>query len=239
MLKEIPNKPNHKIVGYKEIPYLDGTRPPLYEPIYERIFPLNAVYWDNYRNERIYLVSDTQGFDYEGNSIEIDASQLEILSKADQEMFYILLSQNGYEIKDGKLKFYLNYGDIFMTTQGCIVIYLSDGCHTTDNTTINCILERRADEFETEVFFNSLKACGFVYNPVTKCISESEKYYYFPSYSLYTGFQPEKKKWINSDADKFYQKHGEDFVNFNDCANFCNRLNRLLMRDYPEIKLEE
>ena len=239
MLKEIPNKPNHKIVGYKEIPSLDGKLPSFYEPIYERIFQLNTVYWDNSRNERIYLASDTQGFDCEGNSVEIDTNQLQIAFKGDQELFYIFLSQNGYEIKDGALKFHLNYGDVFMTTQRAIVIYLSDGCHTSNNTIINCILERRADEFETEVFFDSLKSHGFTYNPVTKCISESERYYYFPSYSLYAGFQPEKKRWINSAADKFYYQHVETFDTFVECANWCNVINKALRRDYPEIKLEE
>ena len=235
MLKEIPNKPNHIIKGFKEIKPCNGDLPILYEPIYERMFPLNAVYWDNSRNERIYLVSDTQGIDCEGNFIVINTSELEIPSKADQEMFYTLLFQNGYKIKDGKLKLHLNYGDVFMTTQGCIVIYLSDGCHTTDNTIINCIIERRADKFETEVFFNSLKAYGFVYNPTQKCITKSEKYYYFPSYSLYNGFQPEKKKWIDSDADKFYDKYGETFDTFAECANWCNVINKALQRDYPEI----
>lgn len=235
MLKEIPNKPNHIIKGFKEIKPCNGDLPILYEPIYERMFPLNAVYWDNSRNERIYLVSDIQGIDCEGNFIVIDTSELEIPSKADQEMFYVLLSQNGYEIKDGKLKLHLNYGDVFMTTQGCIVIYLSDGCHTTDNTIINCIIERRADEFETAVFFNSLKASGFIYNPTQKCITKSEKYYYFPSYSLYAGFQPEKKKWIDSDADKFYDKHGETFDTFDECANWCNQINEFLKRDYAKI----
>lgn len=239
MIKEIPNKPNHKIVGYKEIKPCRGDLPILYEPIYKRILPLNKVYWDNSRNERIYLVSDTQGWNCEGKLISIDTNQLEIPSKADQKMFYELLSHNGYRIKDGALSFHLNYGDVFMTSQGALVIYLSDGCHTTTNTIINCILERRADEFETEVFFNSLKVNGFVYNPIQKCITESERYYYFPSYSLYTGFQPEKRKWTNSTVDRFYAKHGENFVNFNDCANFCNSLNRSLTRNYPEIKLEE
>ena len=239
MLKEIPNKPNHKIVGYKKISSLDGKLPSLYEPIYERILPLNKVYWDNSRNERIYLISDTQGITCEGQFVEVETRQLGHLDTADQEMFFELLSHNGYEIKDGKLKFHLNYGDVFMTSQGAIVIYLSDGCHNSINKTINCILERRADEFETEVFFNSLKSNGFTYNPVTKCISESERYYYFPSYSLYKGFQPEKRKWIDSTVDKFFEKHLETYDTFRDCANWCNIINSALKRDYPEIKLEE
>lgn len=239
MLKEIPNKPNHKIVGYKEIPHLDGTRPSLYEPIYERIFPLNAVYWDNSRNELIHLISDIQGITSKGQTIEIDANQLEISTKVCQGTFYELLSYNGYKIKDGKLTFHLNYGCVYMTDMDVIVIYLADGCHTCTNAIVDFTIARPAETFETQAFLNCLKNNGYTYDSINQCITKSEKYYYFPSYSLYAGFQPEKKKWINSDADKFYQKHGEDFVNFNDCANFCNRLNRLLTRDYPEIKLEE
>lgn len=239
MIKEIPQKPNHKIIGYDTVRASNDSTFEAYKPIYERIFPLNTVYWDNSRNERIYLISDTQGITCEGLIVEVETRRLGHLNTADKEMFYELLSHNGYEIKDGKLKFHPNYGDVFMTTRGALVIYLSDGCHTTNNTIINCILERRADEFEIEVFFNSLEGNGFIYNPTNKSIVESERYYYFPSYSLYNGFQPEKKKWINSDADKFYKKHSEDFVDFNHCANFCNYLNQKLLRDYPEIKLKE
>ena len=249
MLKEIPNKPNHKIVGFTEHLIIRPTQidsqtivpidSKTYEPIYERIFPLNTVYWDNSRNERMYLVSDTQGFDCEGHFVEIDTNQLEIPSKADQEMFFELLSHNGYEIKDGKLEFHPNYGSVYMTDMGIIVIYLADGCHACTNEIVNVQLTRLADTFETETFFTWLKSNGITYNPVTKCISESKRYYYFSSYSLYKGFQPEKKEWTNSDVDKFYAEHGEAFVCFNDCANFCNNLNRTLMRNYPKIKLEE
>ena len=235
MLKEIPQKVNHIIKGFKEITPCDDNLPILYEPIYERVMPLNKVYWDHHRGERIYLTSDTQGINCEGQFVEVDTRILEHLDTADREMFFVLLANNGYKIKDGKLEFHLNYGDVFMTTQGAIVIYLSDGCHTSINSTINCILERRADEFETEYFFESLKGNGFTYHPANKCITESERYYYFPSYSLYNGFQPEKKKWINSDADKFYKKHGEVFDTFAECANWCNVINKALLRDYPEI----
>lgn len=239
MLKEIPNKPNHKIIGYEEIPSLDGKLPSLYKPIYERIFQLNTVYWDNSRNERMYLVSDTQGFDCEGHFVSIDTNQLEIPSEADQEMFYALLSLSGYEIKDGKLSLHLNYGGVYMTNMGVIVIYLADGCHACTNEIVNYKITRSADTFETEAFYDCLKKNGFKYNPTTKCISKSERYYYFPSYSLYKGFQPEKKKWTDSTVDKFYDKHLEAFDTFNDCAGWCNIINEALERGYPEIKLEE
>ena len=235
MLKEIPQKVNHTITGFEEIKPVNSANPILYKPVYERIFSLNTVYWDHSRNERIYLISDTQGITCEGQFVKVETRQLQPLGTADKEMFFELLAHNGYKIKDGKLEFHLNYGDIFMTTQGAIVIYLSDGCHNSINKTINCILERRADEFEIEAFFNSLKDNGFTYHPANKCITESERYYYFPSYSLYNGFQPEKKKWINSDADKFYDKHLETFGTFTECANWCNVINKALRRDYPEI----
>ena len=239
MLKEIPNKPNHKIVGYKVVRAGNDPSFRAYEPIYERMFPLNTVYWDNSRNERIYLTSDTQGFDCEGHFISIDTNQLEILSKADQEMFYDLLSYNGYQIKDGKLMIHLNYGSVYMTEKGVIVIYLANGCHACTNEIVDYKITRPADIFETEAFFDCLKGNGFTYHPLHKCITVSEKYYYFPSYSLYDGFQPQKKKWTNSTVDKFFEKHFEIFDTFNDCAGWCNIINETLERNYPEIKLEE
>lgn len=237
MLKEIPQKPNHTIIGFKEIKPCNGDLPILYEPIYERVIPLNKVYWDYSRDERIYLISDTQGINCEGQFVEVETrGAFQLVDPADREMFFELLAHNGYKIKDGKLEFHPNYGDIYMTDKGEIVIYLADGCHTCDNVIVDYTLTRRADEIETEYFFTWLENNGFTYNPINKSITESEIYYYFPSYSLYNGFQPEKKKWIDSDADKFYKKHGENFANFNDCAHFCNSINRTLIRDYPVIK---
>lgn len=236
MLKEIPQKPNHIIKGFKEIKPVKGDLPILYEPIYERIFPLNVVYWDYSRDERIYLTSDTQGITCEGQFVEVDTRRLEHLHTADKEMFFELLTHNGYQIKNGKLMIHPNYGGVYMTEKGVIVIYLTDGCHASDNTIVNYTLVRPADTFETEAFFTCLKDNGFTYHPMNKCITESERYYYFPSYSLYNGFQPEKKKWINSDADKFYEKHLETFGTFAECANWCNVINKALRRDYPDIE---
>jgi hypothetical protein len=150
-------------------------------------------------------------------------------------MFFELLAYNGYKIEDGKLTICPNYGDIFIN-EGLPVIYLSDGYHTPTNRIVDAKIERRADGFEQEFFFKLLKANGFTYHPVNKCITASERYYYFPSYSLYAGFQPEKKKWINSDADKFYDKHLETFDTFAECANWCNVINKALRRDYPDIE---
>ena len=236
MIKEIPQKPNHIIKGFKEIKPINGDLPILYEPVYERVMPLNEVYWDHSRIERIYLTSDTQGINCEGQFVEVETRQLEHLNTADKEMFFELLALNGYKIKDGKLELHLNYGDVYMTDKGVIVIYLADGCHACNNEIVDYKLTRRADEIEIEYFFTWLENNGFTYHPVNKCITESERYYYFPSYSLYNGFQPEKKKWIDSAADKFYKKHGENFPNFNDCAHFCNSINRTLTRDYPVIE---
>lgn len=236
MLKEIPQKPNHIIKGFKEIEPVDRNNPVLYAPIYERVMPLNKVYWDLNRDERIYLTSDTQGITCEGQFVEVETRRLQFLDTADKEMFFELLAHNGYKIKDGKLEFHPNYGDVYMTAMGVIVIYLANGYHTCTNEIVDYTLTRRADEFETEAFFDCLKGNGFTYHPANKCITESERYYYFPSYSLYNGFQPEKKKWINSDADKFYEKHCETFDTFAACANWCNVINKALRRDYPDIE---
>lgn len=235
MLKEIPQKPNHIIKGFKEIEPVKGDLPILYEPIYERVMPLNKVYWDHSRDERIYLTSDTQGITCEGLIVEIETRQLGHLDTADKEMFFELLAHNGYKIKDGKLEFHPNYGNVYITDKNMIVIYLTDGCHTCTNEIVNVQLTRLADTFEIEWFFACLKDNGFTYHPANKCITASERYYYFPSYSLYNGFQPEKKKWINSDADKFYEKHFETFGTFAECANWCNVINKAFRRDYPEI----
>lgn len=235
MIKEIPQKVNHIIKGFKEIKPCNDILPILYEPIYERVYPLNTVHWDHSRNERIYLISDTQGITCEGQFVEIESRKLGFLNQADKEMFFELLAHNGYKIKDGKLAFHPNYGDVYMTEDGKFVIFLSDGYHAINNQVVNCVLKRRADESEIEWFFACLKDNGFTYHPANKCITESERYYYFPSYSLYVGFQPEKKKWVDSDADKFYKKHGEDFDTFDECANWCNQINKFLNRDYAKI----
>lgn len=237
MIREIPQKPNHKIIGYDTVRASNDSTFEAYKPIYERVIPLNKVYWDYSRDERIYLISDTQGITCEGQFVEVDTKgSFQLVDPADREMFFVLLANNGYKIKDGKLEFHPNYGDVYMTDMGVIVIYLADGCHACNNVIVDYTLTRLADTFETEAFFDCLKGNGFTYNPTNKSITESERYYYFPSYSLYNGFQPEKKKWINSDADKFYDKHFETFGTFAECANWCNVINKALRRDYPDIE---
>lgn len=236
MIKEIPQKINHIVIGFEEIKPYNNDLPILYQPVYERVNPLNVVYWDYTRDERIYLISDTQGITCEGLIVEVETRQLGHLDTADKEMFFELLAYNGYEIKDGKLTIHLNYGAVYMTNLGVIVIYLADGCHTCTNEIVDYKITRPADTFETEAFFDCLKGNGFTYHPANKCITASERYYYFPSYSLYNGFQPEKKKWTNSDADKFYDKHCEVFDTFAECANWCNVINTTLQRDYPDIE---
>ena len=236
MIKNIPDRPNHNIVGFEEIKPINPKDPIIYKPIYERILPLNTVYWDHSRIERVYLISDTQGITCEGQFVKVETRQLEHLDTADREMFFELLAHSGYKIKDGKLTIHPHYGSIYMTDMGVIVIYLADGCHACTNEIVNYILTRPADTIETEYFFSCLEGNGFKYHPANKCITESERYYYFPSYSLYNGFTPEKKKWINSDADKFYEKHFEVFDTFDECANWCNQINEFLKRDYPIIK---
>lgn len=239
MIKKIPEKANHTIKGFNEIKPVNDDLPILYEPIYERVFPLNTVHWDYYRSERIYLISDTQGITCEGQFVEVNPKCLGLLDQADKKMFFELLAHNGYEIKDGNLTIHPEIGKVYISSYQQVVMYLSDGCHTCSNEIFDSILQEPADETETAWFFENLKAHGFTYNSIQKCITVSEKYYYFPSYSLYNGFQPEKKKWINSDADKFYDQHLEVFDTFTECANWCNVINKALRRDYPEIKLEE
>ena len=236
MIKNIPNLPNHNIKGFKEIKPLNPKDPILYEPIYERVFALHGVFWDKSRTERIYLKTDTEGYTCEGKLVSIDAKNLELLNDiADIEMFWSLLAHNGYKIQDGKLKFHPNYGSVYMTDRGIIVIYLTDGYHTCTNAIVDYTLVRPADTFEIEFFFSCLEGNGFTYHPVNKCITESERYYYFPAYSLYKGFHPEKKKWVDSNVDKFYKKHLEVFDTFDKCANWCNRINKFLNRDYDKI----
>lgn len=235
MIKEIPQKINHIIKGFKEIKPCNDILPILYEPIYERVFPLNTVHWDHSRNERIYLVSDTQGITCEGQFVEIESRKLGFLNQADKDMFFELLAHNGYKIKDGKLAIHSNYGGVYMTNTGVIVMCLADGYHACTNEIVDYKITRPADTFETEYFYTCLKDNGFTYHPTNKCITESERYYYFPSYSLYVGFQPEKKKWVDSDADKFYDKHSETFDTFDECANWCNQINEFLKRDYAKI----
>ena len=236
MIKNIPNRPNHNIVGFEEIKPVNPKDPIIYKPVYERVLPLHVVYWDYTRDERIYLMSDTQGITCEGLIVEVETRQIGHLNTADKEMFFELLAHNGYKIKDGKLEFHPNLGSVYMTDKGVIVIYLADGCHTCTNEIVNYTLVRFADTFETEWFFTNLSINGFKYHPLNNCITDAEGYYYFPSYSLYNGFTPEKKKWINSDADKFYEKHFEVFDTFDECANWCNQINEFLKRDYPIIK---
>ena len=239
-ISQIPVLPNHKLIGFDEIKHINEEQPSLYKPVYERVFALHGIYWDKSRNERIYLCADTQGYTCEGKVVSINANNLELLNDiADIEMFWSILAYNGYKIKDGKLEFHLNPGSVYMTDMGVIVIYLADGCHTCTNEIVNYTLTRPADTIETEYFFSCLEGNGFTYHPANKCITESERYYYFPSYSLYNGFQPEKKKWINSEVDKFYDKHYEKFDTFDECANWCNVINQALRRNYPKIKLKE
>lgn len=235
MLKKIPQKANHFIKGFNEIKPCNDDLPILYQPIYERMFPLNEVYWDYARDERIYLTSDTQGITCGGQFVEVETRRFRHLDTVEKEVFFELLANNGYKIKDGKLELHPNYGDLLATEDDLIVIHLPDGYHTVTNTIVQCVPVRYASMMESQLFFTQLDHNGFKFSAVSNQITSVEKYYYFPSYSLYNGFQPEKKKWIGSDVDKFYEKHGEDFDNFNDCAKFCNRLNRELMRDYPEI----
>lgn len=104
MINQIPVLANHNIIGFEEIKSVDPKNPILYKPVYERIFALHGVFWDKSRKERIYLLTDTEGYTCEGKLVSIDANNLELLNDiADIEMFWSLLSLNGYKIDKGVL----------------------------------------------------------------------------------------------------------------------------------------
>ena len=99
MIKNIPNIPNHNIIGFEEITPVDSKNPILYKPVYERVFALHGVFWDKSRSERIYLCNDTQGYTCEGELVDVNTANFELLNDiADIKMFWSLLSHNGYKI---------------------------------------------------------------------------------------------------------------------------------------------
>ena len=103
MLKEIPHKSNHKIVGYEEIMLLSGLA---YMPIHERINPLCKVYWaiGSDWKERVYLVNDSFGaYNTDGKIIDVSKFSLELCDEKETQMFHSLLKSSGWEIKGREL----------------------------------------------------------------------------------------------------------------------------------------
>ena len=162
----VPIPSNHRIVRYHTFDWVDesGHIHLVYEPVYERIHKLQTVYW--YKDQRVYLVNDEfLAYDCEGNVITVDPSQLNRLNQDEINMFFVLLSNNGFTIKKGELV---------------------------------------------------------------------SSVYYFPRYATQYGFQPTKGT-VGDAMWKLYKDWGEAFDHKQDCINWCNHLNSVMRRNYPEI----
>ena len=87
-----------------------------------------------------------------------------------------------------------------------------------------------SDQNETNMFFVLLSLSGFA-------IEKGElvsKIYHFPVYSTQFGFQP-KQGTVGDSKWKQYKDWGEAFDLKKDCINWCNHLNSVMRRNYPEI----
>ena len=146
MLEHIPVPANHNIIGFEEIKPVDQKNPILYKPIYERIFALHDVFWDKSRKERIYLLTDTQGYTCEGELVSIDANNLELLYDiADIEMFWSLLKHHGYKIDNGKLISIKFWRPVYTIEEGFTPLSIDS-----DDDTFN-IFKKWDEVFETRV----------------------------------------------------------------------------------------
>jgi hypothetical protein len=102
--KTIPVLSNHRVVEYNIFDWTDssGHIHLVYEPVYERIHKLQTVYW--YKDQRVFLVNDEfLAYDCEGNTIKVDPSHLKRLDQNETNMFFVLLSNNGFTIEKGEL----------------------------------------------------------------------------------------------------------------------------------------
>ena len=168
MLEHIPVPPNHKLVGFEEIKPVDSKNPILYKPVYERVFALHGVFWDKSRSEHIYLLNDTQGYTCEGELTGVNVDNLELLNDiANIEMFWDLLSHNGYKIDNG------------------ILIPLR---------------------------------------------------YWRPVYTVEEGFTPLPCCSTTEEFFNMFKSWGELFDTKEECAQWCNTINKFLQRNYPEVK---
>ena len=162
----VPIPSNHRILRYHTFDWIDesGHIHLVYEPVYERIHKLKTVYW--YKDQRVYLVNDEfLAYDCEGNTIKVDPNHLDSINEAESNMFFVLLSNNGFVIEKDEL---------------------------------------------------------------------ISKVYYFPAYVTQFGFQP-KKGTVGDSKWKQYTDWGEAFDLKQDCINWCNHLNSVMRRNYPEI----
>lgn len=166
-ISQIPTPSNHKLVGFEEIKHIDEEQPSLYKPVYERVFSLGGIYWDENRKERIYLLNDNYAYTCEGDLIDVSFHKFEKLNSEDVRMFYTLLRSNGYE-------FDMN---------------------------------------------QELK-------PIT---------YWRPVYTIEEGFSPLSCKTTDEYFNMF-KMWGEIYELRQDCANWCNKINKALRRNYPEVE---
>lgn len=157
---------NHRIVRYHTFDWVDGSGHIhlVYEPVYERIHKLQTVYW--YKDQRVYLVNDDLlAYDCEGNTIKVESDHLGRINQDETNMFFVLLSKNGFTIEKGELV---------------------------------------------------------------------SRFYYFPQYATLIGFQP-RKGIVGDSIWGRYRDWGEAFNHKQDCINWCNHLNSVMRRNYPEI----
>lgn len=104
MLKEIPNKPNHKIVGYTKRSILTTSNDiiDVYEPVYERIIPLGTVVMLEAHRNPYYLISDTTAISILGQEHTITSLKVEVADSYTILLFHKLLQDQGFEIENGK-----------------------------------------------------------------------------------------------------------------------------------------
>ena len=104
MLKEIPNRPNHKIVGYTKRNILTTSYDiiDVYEPVYERIIPLGTVVMLEAHRNPYYLISDTTAISILGQEHTITSLKVEVADSCNTQRFHKLLEDQGFEIRNGK-----------------------------------------------------------------------------------------------------------------------------------------
>ena len=104
MLKEIPNRPNHKIVGYtkRNILITSNDIIDVYEPVYERIIPLDTVVMLETHRNPCYLINDTTVISITGQEYAIASLKVEVADSCNTQCFHKLLEDQGFEIENGK-----------------------------------------------------------------------------------------------------------------------------------------
>ena len=83
-----------------------------------------------------------------------------------------------------------------------------------------------------EEFFTKLAQNEFAINEKGELQRLS---YYFPLYTINTGFMVAQCKF-NDASFQLHRKWGEIFTSRQVCADWCNKLNQMLNRNYPIIE---